>query len=381
MTAPLSIRKVATPAEFRAFFEFPWKLYRDDPNWTPQLVSMRRELLDKQKHPSWEYMDGEYFAAWRGDEIVGTIGAVINHRHNEFANERIGWFGMFEVYDDPEAAQGLLQAASDWVREQGYEAIRGPQSFTTHEECGLLVENFSPAVLLMPYNPPYYQKLIEGAGFEKAMDIISVYFDRQSVQDAGLNDRMERLVSRAKERSGFTVRPFDNSRRREEFAKFKQLYNEAWAENWSFVPMTDRELDALVASLGQFLDPNLAFFAEMNGEPAGFVLSIPDFNEVLRRVRPRPGVPEFVSLLRALWFWKIRPVIKGGRMPLLGVKKEFRNKGIELALMQASLQAALDGGYETMDCGWVLETNELLKITDKLGGNNYKRHRFYEKSV
>jgi hypothetical protein len=128
-------------------------------------------------------MEGEYFTAWRGDQIVGTITGHINHRHNEFHNERVGWFGLFEVYDDPEAAHALLEAASAYVKGKGYEAIRGPQSFTTHEECGLLIDNFSPPILLMPYNFPYYQGLIEGAGFQKVMDVHSFYYDRWIAQE------------------------------------------------------------------------------------------------------------------------------------------------------------------------------------------------------
>src|SRR5512145_355428 len=150
---PVEVRPVKTPSEFKAFFEFPWTLYKDDPNWVPPLLSMRHDLLDKHKNPAWdEYMEGEYFAAWRGDKIVGTIVAFVNHRHNQFHQEHVGWFGMFETYDDQEVATALLDTATEWVKARGYDAILGPQTFTTHEDVGILVDGFTRPVLLMPYN-------------------------------------------------------------------------------------------------------------------------------------------------------------------------------------------------------------------------------------
>jgi len=286
---PLEVRPVELAADFRAFFEFPWKLYKDDASWVPMLLSMRRELLDKQKNPAWSYMDGQYFGAWRGGELVGTITAFVNHRHNETWDENIGWFGTFEVYDDPEAARELLRTAEDWVRERGYDAIRGPQSFTTHEETGLLVKNFERPVIMMPYNHEYYIRLIEAAGYEKIMELHSIYYSRAMEPEVGMGRRLKGLAERAAKRANIVIRPMDASRKKEEFALFKDLYNRAWDKNWGFVPMTNEELDALIESLGMLLDPKLAFFAEVNGEPAGFSIAVPDFNEALQKAYPRPG--------------------------------------------------------------------------------------------
>jgi len=378
--AAVAVRPIQNQKEFQAFFEFPWHLYRDDPNWVPPLLSIRRELLDKNKNPAWEYMDGEYFAAWRGDEIVGTVVALINHRHNEFHNERVGWFGLFEVRNDQEAATALLNTAADWVKAQGYHLIRGPQ-ITTHEECGLLVHNFNRPVVLMPYNYPYYQDLVETAGFTKAMDVHSIYVDRELVAQANTNDRMARLVRRTMERSNITIRPIDTRRKKQEFQLFKELYNAAWDANWGFVPMTERELDALVESLGMFFDSRMAFFAMVDGEPAGFMLSLPDFNEVLQKAYPRPGEPELWTMVKAGWYWKVKNIIRGVRAPLMGVKAEFRNKGVDLVLLHKTLNALLALPYDFLDAGWILETNELVKIGENLGGKVYKTHRFYEKHL
>lgn len=375
----MAVRPVTTRDEFQAFFEFPWQVNKHDPNWVPPLLSMRRELLDHDKNPAWDYMDGQYFAAWRGATIVGTIAAYINHRFNECHNTHIGWFGAFDVLDDSEAAAALVKTATEWVQARGYEAIRGPQTFTPHEECGLLVSGYEQPVLMMPYNQPYYQTFIEAAGFEKVMDVYSMYVDRENTGAAGTGERLKRLVERSKQRSNITVRPLDASNKEQEFRIFRDIYNQAWDENWGFVPMNDAELDALIDSLGMFVEPEMSFFAEIDGEPVGFAMTLPDFNELLHRVYPRPGVPEWWSLLQIGWHWKIARTIQGLRLPLMGVKTGYRNRGVDSALIYETWKALIPSRYTHMDAGWVLETNNLVGIVDKLGGEIYRTHRFYEK--
>jgi GNAT superfamily N-acetyltransferase len=382
MSNAVVVRKVENRADFKNFFEFPWTLYKDDPNWVPPLLSVRRLLLDKAKSPSWSYMEGDYFTAWRGDKIVGTIAALINHRHNEFHKENVGWFGTFEVYDDAEAATALLNTAADWVKAKGYDAIRGPQNFTTHEECGLLVDNFTRPVLLMPYNYPYYARLVEGAGFHKVMDVYSFYYDRQIDVETNNEDRLNKLVERLKKRNNITIRQIDSKNLKAEFALFKELYNAGWEKNWGFVPMTDEELDALVESLGQFFDPSIACFAEVDGQPAGFMLGVPDFNQVLWRAYPQPGHPEIFTLLKALWHWKIRPIMDCVRVPLMGVKAEYRNKGLDVVMYHFLHEVLGPSRYQYIDSGWILEANrDMVSILQNFGAKIYKTHRFYEKKL
>lgn len=326
-------------------------------------------------------MDGEYFAAWQSGQIVGTVAAFINHEHNRYHDENIGFFGMFEAVDDAEVATGLLEAASDWVRMRGAEAVRGPATFTTNEECGLLVDNFSPPVIMMPYNPPYYAGLVEGAGFKKVMDAHCIYQDRETIEATNSLERLERLVKRASERSGIIVRPMYAKHKKAEFKRFREIYNAAWEKNWGFIPMNDEELEALVKDLGMLVEADLAFFAEIAGEPVGFALTIPNFNEALRRAYPRPGVPEVLTMAQVAWHWKIRRSIRGARMPLMGVKAEHRNKGVELAMLLEVMKALLPSRYDYLDSGWILETNPLIKISVSLGGQVYKTHRFYEKAL
>lgn len=326
-------------------------------------------------------MEGEYFAAWRMGKIVGTIAAFINHAHNRYHDENIGFFGLFETIDDAAVAQGLLEAAAEWVRLRGADAIRGPANFTTNEECGLLVDNFSQPVIMMSYNPPYYAALIEQAGFEKVMDLHCIYQDRETIESTNSLERLERLVKRASERSGIIVRNMNARDKKAEFERFREIYNAAWEKNWGFIPMNDEELEALVRELGMLVEADLAFFAEIAGEPVGFALTIPNFNEALRRAYPRPGVPEILTMAQVAWHWKIRRSIRGVRMPLMGVKQAYRNKGVELAMLLAVMKALLPSRYDYLDSGWILETNPLIKISVSLGGQIYKTHRFYQKSL
>ncbi len=378
----VQIRKIETPADFKPFFEFPWALYKDDPNWTPPLLSMRSDQFNKKKNPSWEYLEGDFYAAYRDGNIVGTISPYINQRHNEFNNEHIGWFGAFEVYDDAEAASALLNTACDWVKAKGFETIRGPQTFTTHEETGLLVDGFTRPILLMPYNKPYYEKLVLGAGFQPVMDTYSFHLSRAQVEENGLLDRLKRITESIMKRNKVTVRQIDRKNLKQEFALFKELYNAAWEKNWSFVPMTDKELDALVASLGQFFDPDLAFFGYVDGEPAGFIMAIPDFNQVLLKAYAKPGTPEFVTLIKALYYWKINPIMDWARVPLMGVKEAYRKKGVDAVLYYHVLEAMLRGHYQHSDSGWILKINEnMVSIAKNFGSQIYKTYRYYEKAL
>lgn len=378
----LQIRKVETQADFKPFFEFPWTLYKDDPNWTPPLLSMRREQYDKNKNPAWEYLDGEFFTASRDGKIVGTIAAYINQRHNEYNNEHVGWFGAFEVYDDAEAATMLLNTAAEWIQGRGYSVIRGPQTFTTHEETGLLVDGFTRPILLMPYNKPYYEKLVLGAGFKPVMDTYSFHLSREQVNQNGLLERLERITKAIMKRNHVTIRPIDAKNLKTEFELFKELYNLAWEKNWGFTPMTDKELDALVKSLGQFFDSKLAFFGYVDGEPAGFIMAIPDFNQVLHKVYPKPGTPEIFSLVKALYYWKLNPIIDWARVPLMGVKEAYRSKGVDAALYFYVLDAMLKGQYQHSDSGWILSINQnMVSIAKNFGSQIYKTYRYYEKAL
>jgi GNAT superfamily N-acetyltransferase len=388
MAAALTVQQVETKADFETFFRFPWALYKDNPYWVPPLVSMQRHKLDKAKNPTWKHMQGEYYIARRGDQPVGTIAAFINDQHNNHWNERLGFFGAFELVDDQEVADALLNAAADYVKARGCTGLRGPATFTTNEECGLLIEGFDDLpVVAYSYNPAYYQKLVENAGgFEKVMDLYGYYLTLQGTVTSGAADKVMRVIAKNNERRGITVRPPQPGQLRQDITTLKNIFNSAWDKNWGFVPFTDEELDQLVNDLGSYLDRDLTLLAEVEGKPVAFLLTVPDLNQLLRRVYPRPGKPDPLSMAQIFWHWKIRPKITRVRIPFMGVEEGYRGIGVEAAMFAALYQRAIElapkRGWQYADGGWVLETNDAMsRLCESFEGRVYKRFRFYERKL
>jgi GNAT superfamily N-acetyltransferase len=374
---------VTTPEQRRDFARFPWQIYHQDPNWVPPLFGDRLKLLDPKGHPFWEHADQQLFLAQRGSEIVGTISAHVNHRHNQVHGDKVGFFGFFELIEDRAVAEALLEAAADWLREQGMEAIRGPENPSQNEEAGLLVEGLDqPPVVLMTYNPRYYQGFIEGAGFEKAQDLYA-WILRTSIFDYDvqrLPRKFLRVAEQAKTRPGLTLRRIDMKNYDREVAIAQKVYNEAWERNWGFVPMTDHEIEHLGQELKFIIDPDLVYLALLDGKPAGISLGIPDVNQALRLARPQPNAWSLpLTLARFLWH---RRKIDTFRLMIMGVVPEFRALGIDALFYVETARAAFRKGYEWCEMSWILESNDMMnRIIQRLGGEVYKTYRVYEKPL
>jgi GNAT superfamily N-acetyltransferase len=385
--AALEIRPVRTPADKKAFVELPWHIYRDDPNWVPPLLSMAYEIIDTDKHPFYEFARLALFNAWRGDRLVGRIGAIDNPRHNETHNDKVGFFGFFEVANDPEAAQALFEAAGDWLRARGKEAIRGPANPSVNEEYGLLVDGFdSPPVVLMTYNPSYYVDLIEGEGFEQAMDLLAWYLPTAllgGTKADKIPEKLVRVVKAVRKRYGYTVRPIDRRNFDAEVEKIKTVYRSAWEKNWGAVSMTDHEIEHMAAGLKQMADFDLVFIVEdKKGNAAGISLSLPNLSQALLKAYPRPGVPEPLTLLKLLWHWKVRPCVDSVRVLALGVLEPHRGKGVDALLMYETARAALPKGYTWGEMSWILATNDMMnRDIELMGGEVYKTYRIYQKPL
>ncbi len=384
MTAPVSVRRVESRADYRALLHFPWTVYRGEPRWTPPLMSVLREHLDRAHSPTWEHLTGDYFIAWRGDQPVGTIAAFINHRHNDYWQENIGFFGYFEALDDQDAAAALLETAAGYVRAHGATALRGPLTFSTNGECGIVIDGFEDSnVLMYPWTPPYYQRLIESVpGFEKATDLYAYHFSMEAVNGTPELQKIFRITERNNQRRGITVRHADPKRLNDEFTLLKNIYNNAWERNWGFVPFSDRELDELVKAIGQFVDPRMAFFAEVDGQPRAFLFALPDMNQVIRHARPHPRKPEIFTLLQLLYHWKLRPKMNRVRIMLMGIEEGYRSVGIDAAMFVEAYKAGLELDWQIGDGGWVLETNDAMnRLAETLHGRRYKTFRVYERAL
>ncbi len=378
----LQIHPVTTRDDRRAFLSLPWKVYADDPYWVPPLFSERMHFIEE--HPFLEHADIEYFLAERGGDVVGTIAAFINHRHNAFQNEHIGFFGFFEVLEDPEAARALLATAESWVKERGYTAIRGPAQFSTNEECGLLVDGFDdPPRIMMTYNPRRYVEYIEGQGYAKVMDLHAYALDTDIYAGGSrFPEKLIRVVEKIKARGEIHVRAVDMKHFDQEIERVKTIYNRSWAKNWGFVPMTDAEFDQIGADLKQILDPELSLVAEINGKPIGVSITLPDVNQPLRRAYPRPETPEWWTLIKLLWHWKIRSSITWCRVLILGVLPEYRARGVDALLYYETAKTALRKGIKHAEMSWILENNDLISRPIRvMGGEIYKTYRFYEKQL
>jgi hypothetical protein len=375
ITTTVRIETVTDKRGLVEYVKFPFKLYRGDPNWVPPLIEERLAYFDTKKNPLYQHTRFQLFLARRGSEVVGTIGALVNERHNQVHGERSGAFGFFECIDDPEVTDSLLQAAEDWVRGQGMTIIRGPLNFSMNDEVGLLVDGFDePPMVLMTYNPAYYPPLIERRGYVKAMDLWAWIFDIEQGL-AGAPEKLFRVAQKSMERQGLRVRKIDMRRFDEEVEIIKAAYNAAWEKNWGFVPMTDAEIDHLAANLKHMIDPDLIFVAETSdGKPAGVSLSLPDLHQALRRSGGGHYFP--FGLLKFLWH---RRKVDQVRLVIMGMMEEYRGRGADAIFYLETAREALKRGYKRMEGSWILESNSMMnQIIERLGGKRYKTYRIYE---
>jgi GNAT superfamily N-acetyltransferase len=378
----LKITSVENASELMTFISFPWEVYKDDAYWVPPLISERVEFLDREESPFFKHAKGEYFIARRNGKVVGTIAAFTNELYNQFHESNVGFFGFFEVFDDPPAAEGLLATAMDWCKQVGHESVIGPAQFSTNDELGLLIDGYNDRPrILMTYNPPRYQAYIESFGFEKAMDLWAYSLSLKEFRE-NIPEKLIRVVEKIRTRKNFHIRPIDMRKFDDEVEKIKYVYNKSWERNWGFVPFTDPEIDRLAASLKPLLDPNVVFLVELEGETIGFGLSLPDLNQPLRLAYPTPTSIETVTMLKLVWHWKVRRKVDWLRVFALGVIPEYRGTGVDALMYIETAKAALRRGYKWAEMSWILENNDMMnRSIQMLGGKVYKTYRMYQKSI
>lgn len=366
----VQVRPVETLQEREAFIRLPWALYAGDRFWVAPLLRDMRRMLDPEVHPFHRHSEVRLFVAWRGDRPVARIAAIHNRNHEGFHGEPVGFFGFYETPDDRAVSDALLDAAGAWLRERGLETMRGPASFSTNETAGLLVEGFDgPPLVLMPYNPPFYEDLLEAYGLRPVKTLLAYYIDNQTPPEY-----LVRAAGIVRKRTGVRTRAVAMKRFEEELGTIRRIYNSAWEKNWGFVPMTDAEFEFLAEELKPIVDPNLARIAESpGGEPVGFALALPDFNEVLQKLNGRLFP---FGILKALWY---RQKIHRMRVITLGLLEEYRGKGVDALLYLDMIEKGAARGIEFAELSWVLEDNEAMrKPLERLGGEVYRRYRLYD---
>jgi hypothetical protein len=331
------------------------------------------------ENPFFRHAEMQLFVARRGGSDVGRIAAILDRAHNDFHGEKTAFFGFFESENDPEVAGLLFDAAGLWAKERRMTTLRGPANPSLNDEAGLLVDGFgSPPVFMMTYNPAYYVSLVEGAGFVKAKDLLAYWFD----VGKGPLQRLTKLVDRVRRNvPDVVVRPITKKSLQADLPAVREVYNAAWEKNWGFVPMTPEEMDFMASRLKQLLDAEFAFLGERRREdgsvePIAFLLAMPDYNVPIAATKGR--------LLPFGWlkFLLAQKKIKTLRVLTLGIKREYRMRGINAVIFESGLRASLKRGLTGVEVSWLLEDNDLIIRAVKMwGGRLYKTYRIYERGV
>lgn len=369
----IRIERVKTKNDMKSFLFFPWKIYKDDPNWVPPLVMDIKERLDKEKSPFFEHADRELFLAYRDNEIRGRIVAIIDENHNKFNNEKVIFFGLYESFNDRDIAESLLNAVSTWGKERGMTILRGPMNISMNDECAFLLEGFdSPPVIMMPYNPPYYLELMEKCGLVKAKDLYAFFMTK----DHETAEKVQGIVNEIRKKTSVTLRSIDMKNIDEEAEKIKYVYNHSWEKNWGFVPWTEEEMNHMAKKLKQLADPHIVILAEDKGKPIGFAFGLPNYNEVIKKMNGR------LTPLGIIKFLLYRRKIKSMRALVFGVLKEYRQTGVSYLLYSELEKNGKERGYEWCEMSWQLEDNEAInRFCASIGGKIYKKYRIYEKKI
>ena len=375
--APLRITAVDGSVALRRFIDVPSRIFESDPAWIQPLAIERRIHLSTRSNPYFQHARWQAWMAWRGAEPVGRISAQIDALHLERYGDATGFFGMLDAEDREETFAALLGTAEQWLRDQGMRRMRGPFDLSINEEMGLLVDGFdTPPVFMMGHARPYYGSRIEQSGYRKAADTLAYTV----APDFDASPVMRRLVAASAHR--VRVRPLDRKRFDDEISLLRDLFNDAWAENWGFVPFTAAEFHDLGRNLRFLVDTELIQIAELDREAAAFIVAIPNINEAIRGLRGRLFPTGWAKLL-----WRLKVRHPGtARVPLMGVRRRFQRTRLGPALafqvIDAVRLALHRRGVTAVELSWVLEDNAGMRsIIESIGGRAYKRYRVYEREL
>jgi hypothetical protein len=372
MTASgIEVIEVKSKKDLDDFIKLPCSLYSKDSLYVPPLIKeMQRQFSDK--NPFFLHAKARYFLSKKDGKFAGRIISIINQRYIELHNERAGFFGFFESINNQEVASALLDRVSETLRKEGIEIIRGPMNFSTNEECGFLIEGLNePPLLMTPYNPPYYNVLMEGYGMKKAKDLYAYICDIPGE----LPEKILRVAEIAEKR-GVRVRPIDRKEFDSEMRIFRDIYNSAWEKNWGFIPITEEETIHLAHRLKSIVVPELTLIAEKDNLSVGFMGMLPDFNFVLKKME---GKLNPLTLVKAIYYSK---KIRDLRLLLLGIRSGYRNKGVDALLFREGFKGVKKGGYKRVEFSWILEDNiPVQRLVEMIGGRLYKKYRIYEKRL
>ena len=370
----IKIKKVESNGDLNTFLKMAWKIYEGDPNWVPPVLYDKKNILNKKKNPFFKHADMDLFMAEKNGEIVGRIAAISNSLHNEVHKDNVGFFGFFECVNDQEVANKLFDAAKDWLKERGFDAMRGPANPSVNDEYALLIEGFDdPPRIMMTYNPKYYMDLIDNYGFAKAKDLYAYKISNDKILKS---EKLIRVADIAQRRAKMTIRPIKMNKFHEELEKVKYVYNKAWQPNWGFVPFTDEEIEHAAKDLKPLVDPNLVLFAEIDGKTIGFALVMPDYNFIFKKIDGK------LFPFGILKLFTQRKNIPWARIIILGIIPEYQKRGLDASMYMEIVRRAEARGIYYGEASWILEDNEMMKRgANVMNGELYKKYRIYEMPI
>jgi hypothetical protein len=378
-SAPVTIRPVMTKKDRKAFVDFAWEVYKDDPAWVPPLKDEVHGLITPGKNPWFEHARAQLWLAERGGKVVGRISAQVDDLVQQHMGQGTGQWGMFEVLDG-DAAAALIETAEGWLRQQGMTRALGPISLSIWDEPGLEIEGFAePPTAMMGHHRPAYQAWIEASGYGKAKDLLTYEVDIAHWDDPRIN----RLIEMGERNPRIRIREIDKSRFADESRLILNLLNEAWSDNWGYVPLTESEIAYAGKKLKPIIFNELVRVAEVDGAPVAFMLTIPDINELIRDLNGELFPFNFIKLL-----WRLRkPRTRRLRVPLMGVAKKLHHSRLatQLAFMMIEFtrrDAVTKYGATHGEFGWILEDNKgMLSIAELPGAAVNHRYRIYDKTL
>ncbi|MDX2479019.1 MAG: N-acetyltransferase [Desulfuromusa sp.] len=373
---PLDIVPVAGRRLLQRFIDLPWSLYARDPCWVPPLRAERKWHLSS-KNPYFAHADFQAWIACRGERTVGRISAQVDQLHLQRYHDATGFFGLLESEDNAETFHALFKVAEEWLRHKGMQRIRGPFSLSINDECGLLIEGFdSPPPIMLAHALPYYGLRVEEQGFVKEQDLLAYRTHPEVSPPRHLEALAKRAAGRVK------IRTMRRDRFNEELDIIRDIFEDAWSENWGFIPFTSAEFSELGKNLKFLVDAESVRIAEVDGDPAGMIVMFPNINEMIKDLNGHLLPFGWLKLL-----WRLKVVgAKSARIPLMGVRRRYQGTrlGATLALMLISPlhERARKLGIKEVDMSWILEQNQgMRKIIDSVGSVAYKRYRIYQKGL
>jgi GNAT superfamily N-acetyltransferase len=373
----IEIKKVSGKQALDTFIRVPWGIYKDDPNWVPPLIAERKEAFSP-KHPYFKHAQWQAWMAYRCGKPVGRISAQIDQLHQQRHNNKTGFFGLIEAPDDDEVFQALFETAENWLRAQGMQHAVGPFNLGINQEAGILVDGFdTPPYVMMGHSPRYYDAAIKRCGYQQAQDLLAYELDNNSLTIPRV---MQALISRSASR--VEVRCLRRKETEAELEVMRDIFNDAWQNNWNFVPFTREEFRTIGKELLMLVPANFIQIAEIDGQAASFVVLLPNINEAIADLNGRLLPFGWAKLL-----WRLKVGFpKTARVALMGVRQKYQNTRFGPALAYMVIKAAMDAGtgkgLERAEMSWVLEHNHAIRhIIESIGGEITKRYRMYEKEL